>query len=250
MADIRRPNITATTVDGQLTQMKNYMYQLTNQLNFALKAAEDEEKKALQYSSIKSGGAGGNSTNASGGNSINSEVEDAQKTFNEIKDLIIKSADIVNAYYEEINRRLSSEYVATSVYGEYVEKNDKFVSETSTNLTEYYESVKEVKSDIENLSEMRKDSFYIRTGWLDDGKTIGGVELGQVSEDSTGVDTAFARFTTKKLAFYGQDGETELGSFEQYRMKIKEAEISGDAYIRDYKLDTDNGIAFKWVGDS
>ena len=238
MADIRRPNITATTVEGQLTQMKNYMYQLTNQLNFALKAAEDEEKKALEYSSDTSGDAVGN------------DVENAQKTFSDIKNLIIKSADIVDAYYEEINRRLSSEYVATSVYGEYVEKNDKFVSETSTNLTEYYESVKEVKSDIENLSEMRKDSFYIRTGWLDDGKTIGGIELGQVSEDNAGKDSAFARFTTKKLVFYGQDGKTELGSFEQYRMKIKEAEISGDAYIGDYKLDTDNGIAFKWVGDS
>lgn len=240
MADIRRPNITANSTEGQVTQIKTYLYQLTNQLNFALKAAEDDKT----ISSVTTAG------KTDGSSAVETDIDSAQKSFNEVKGLIIKSADIINAYYEEINRRLSSEYVAVSTFGEYTEKNDKVVSETSENLTEYYESVKEVKSDIENISEMRKDSFYIRTGWLDDGNTIGGIEIGQVSEDNAGTDVAFARFTTKKLVFYGQDGKTELGSFEQYRLKIKDAEIKGNLWLGKYVLETINGIAFKWVGGS
>lgn len=238
MIDIRRPNITAQSAEGQLSQIKTYLYQLTGQLNFALKTVEDEEKKAAVYSA-------GRSTSSS---NAEEDADSTQKSFDEIKALIIKSADIIDAYYEEINRKLSSEYVALSAFGEYTEKNDKLVSETSENLTEYYESVKKIESDIQNISEMRKDSFYIRTGWLDDDNTIGGIELGQISEDGAGADVAFARFTTKKMVFYATDGKTELGSFEQYRLKIKDAEISGDLRLGNYILETENGIAFKWAG--
>ncbi|MBQ9860952.1 MAG: hypothetical protein IJO75_01700 [Clostridia bacterium] len=39
MSDIRRPNITATTAEGQLDQIKVYLHQLVDQLNFAITKA-------------------------------------------------------------------------------------------------------------------------------------------------------------------------------------------------------------------
>lgn len=239
MADFRKPNITATTTEGQLSQVKSYLYQLTNQLNFALKAANDEEKKNGYSSS-------GNNKN---GTQAKSEEDTAQDTFLKLKSLIIKSADIVNAYYEVISTKLRGEYSALSDYGNFKQTTEAAFEATSTNLTQYYESVQEIEDKLNNLSELRKDSCYIRTGWLDDNETIAGVEIGKTNTKDGATDTAFARFTTEELAFYDQNG-TKLGWFAQYKLNIREAKIEGNLELGDYKLDTSNGIAFKWVGDS
>jgi hypothetical protein len=62
--------------------------------------------------------------------------ESAETTFNSLKALIIKSADIVNAYYEEINTRLSGVYVAESDFGTYVEETDLKISRSSKDITQ------------------------------------------------------------------------------------------------------------------
>ena len=125
MADFRKPNITATTTEGQLSQVKSYLYQLTNQLNFALKAAEDEEKKKV-YSS---------SDNNKNGTQTKSEEDTAQDTFLKVKNLIIKSADIVNAYYEVISTKLRGEYSVLSDYGTFKQTTEAKLEASSTNLT-------------------------------------------------------------------------------------------------------------------
>lgn len=238
MADFRKPNITATTTEGQLSQVKSYLYQLTNQLNFALKAAEDEEKKKVYSSSDKN----------KNGTQAKSEEDTAQDTFLKVKNLIIKSADIVNAYYEVISTKLRGEYSVLSDYGTFKQTTEAKLEASSTNLTQYYESIQEIESKLENLSELRKDNCYIRTGWLDDNETIAGVEIGKTTTKDGATDTAFARFTTEELAFYDQNGN-KLGWFAQYKLNIREAKIEGNLEVRDYKLDTANGIAFKWVGE-
>ena len=43
--------------------------------------------------------------------------DDPISNFNSIKGLIIKSADIVDAYYEETSYRMQSAYVAQSAFG-------------------------------------------------------------------------------------------------------------------------------------
>lgn len=243
MADFRKPNINAPTTEGQLNQVKSYLFQLTNQLNFALKAAEVEESKR-GYSSV-----GGNKNSAE----VKSDEEKAQDTFYQLKNLIIKSADIVDAYYEVIEQRLSGEYVAQSEFGTYKEKTDALEVKTSTNETNYYNSVKEIRDAMGNLSELRKDDCYIRTGWLDDNETVAGVEIGKTSHNDKDSSEAFARFTTEELVFYDGNGTEEknrLGWFSQYKLNIRGARIEGNLEVNDYLLDTSKGIAFKWVGDS
>ena len=243
MADFRKPNINAPTTEGQLSQVKSYLYQLTNQLNFALKAANEEEKQR-GYSSLNGG---------KNGTDVKSGEDTAEDTFLKLKNLIIKSADIVNAYYEVIEQRLSGEYVAQSDFGEYKETTDAFILQTSENQTQYYTSVKEIKDAMGNLSELRKDDCYIRTGWLDDEETIAGVEIGKTSAEDEAPKNAFARFTTEELVFYDGNGTEEknrLGWFSQYKLNVRAAKIEGDLVVNDYLLDTANGIAFKWVGDS
>jgi hypothetical protein len=233
--EIRLPNITSPTTEGKLSQMQTYLYQLTNQLNLALKATESEIQKVST------------TINATPSPS-KSEADKALDTFNEVKNLIIKSADIVTAYYETIESKLVGEYTALSDYGSFKETTEAFISQTTTDLTQHYSSIQEIESDLENINELRKDSCYIKTGWLDNGKTIAGVEIGKQSEKETGVvDTAFARFTTDELAFYNEGG-VKLAWFAKNELNITNAVIRNNLYVGGYQCDTSNGIAFRWVG--
>jgi hypothetical protein len=83
--ELRYPNINGRTDREQLTQLKGYLYQLVDQLQFALNNASTPSTTVVQVASRPASSAG-------------SSAPDAESTFNSIKSLIIKSADIVNAY--------------------------------------------------------------------------------------------------------------------------------------------------------
>lgn len=232
MADIRRPNINAPTTEGQLEQIKSYLYQLTNQLNFAIKASDNVSGATVRDQD---------------GNVIPYNAN-AEKTFFAIKDLIIKSADIVEAYYETISKRLAGHYVAKSDFGTFKQETNASFEATSTSVTQNYESIQTIEKDLDNLNEIRKDNCYIRTGWLDDNETIAGVEIGKVSEFDGKTTKAFAQFTTDRLVFF-DDAGVELGSFSDYRLNVNIIVIKVELQFEGgYILDPSNGLAFKWGG--
>ena len=70
--DIRLPNITATTDAGKLEQIRSYLYQFAEQLNWALKTFEAAER---------SGGIVVTTSNGTG-----AAVVKKVSTFNELKD--------------------------------------------------------------------------------------------------------------------------------------------------------------------
>lgn len=98
--DLRFPNITGTTADAKVAQMQSYIHQLVGQLNFALNAA-DKATKGDTSGVVYNGGGSSSATDA-----------DAAETFDKVKALIIKSADIVNAYYTQMKMRFDGVYVA------------------------------------------------------------------------------------------------------------------------------------------
>ena len=85
--ELRLPNITATDERGQLTQMKSYLYQFAEQLQWALNTMEKGTSSESVVLQDKLG-------------NVLEQTEEAKAyaTFSSIKDLIIKSADIVEAY--------------------------------------------------------------------------------------------------------------------------------------------------------
>ena len=89
MMDIRLPNITGKTEAEQIAQIRSYLHQLVEQLNWGLNAVESYQS-------------GNTSAPVVYKQSENSTQQDAVDTFNSIKALIIKSADIVKAYEETI----------------------------------------------------------------------------------------------------------------------------------------------------
>ena len=232
MAGIRRPNINAPTPEGKIKQIESYLYQLTNQLNCAIKSSDSMSGVTIKDQN---------------GNEISASAN-AEKTFFMVKDLIIKSADIVDAYYETISKRLSGQYVAVSDFGTFKQETNATLEATSENITQNYESIQSIESDVENLNELRKDNCYIKTGWLDDNETIAGVEIGKVSEVDGETKSAFAQFTTNKLVFF-DDAGNELGSFSDYRLNVNVIVVKVELQFEGgYILDPSNGLAFKWGG--
>ena len=253
MTEIRLPNITGVTEQEQLVQIKNYLYQLTGQLNFALKSVSGAEGNySPQIISRDEGTVADPVT----------DMDEKLKNFIELKNLIIKSADIIEFFQDIVTEKLEGKYVAKSDFGIYEEETSNTLVKTSESVTNYYESLKSI---IANKFELRKDNCYIKTGWLDDDNTVAGFEVGQyteyveLDEDGNEVtrynDEGFAHFTTDEIAFFDKNfdangNRVKLAWFSKSVMHIANAQIEDTLTLGGYVIeDTEtNGIVFKWKG--
>ena len=238
--DITYPKISAPTEKGQIEQIRSYLYQLADQLKWALKSIEDGTQAVQITSNAKS--------------KKESEVlseEEAQATFKSIKSLIISSADIVDAYTEVISSRLAGEYIAKSDFGTYTENTEKTTTETSKGVEDLYKSVQKISTDIGNLEfKLIEANARIRTGLLDydDNEVpIYGVEVGQKNTiDGVEVFNKFARFTSDRLSFFDKN-DTEVAYISDYKLYITNAQITGTLTLGRFEIDTSDGLAIKWV---
>ena len=237
---IRLPNVTAQNDAGKLAQVQSYMYQLVEQLNWALNNIE-AGNSVVANSKGKQMKAG-------------TEKKDPIATFNDIKGLIIKSADIVNAYYEEINRKLSGIYVAESEFGTYAEQTTKTTTENSKSITDLYNNIQQIVTDITDVENLLIEvNAHIKSGLLyyaDDGSPVYGLEIGQRTEKD-GVETfnRYARFTANKLTFYDQN-DNEVAYISDYKLYITNVEITGSLTQGNF-VDTvlaDGSVVTKWMG--
>ena len=238
--DITYPKISAPTEKGQIEQIRSYLYQLADQLKWALKSIEDGTQAVQITSNAKS----------SKGTGVLSE-EEAQSTFKSIKSLIISSADIVDAYTEVISSRLAGEYIAKSDFGTYTENTEKTTTETSKGVEDLYKSVQKISTDIGNLEfKLIEANARIRTGLLDydDNEVpIFGVEVGQTNTiDGVEVFNKYARFTSDRLSFYDKN-DTEVAYISDYKLYITNAHITGTLTLGRFEIDTSDGLAIKWV---
>lgn len=252
MIDIRLPNITAQTEAGQIAQMRSYLYQFAEQLKWALNTIETNPNG--QNVELK---------DAVGNVLEKTEEAKAQETFNSIKDLIIKSADIVEAYYEEIDNLLSlnGNYVASSEFGTYKEATNQTISATSEYVHQKFTKtetidgeVVESEFDLSDIdSRIRKQEGSIRYGNVktyltEDGETIG-IEVGEIDTFLDKAKSRFATFSAAGIELY--DGSTDkppVATISKEKITITSAEFKEKVKMGGYRLDLTNGIAFKWEG--
>ena len=138
MNDIRYPNITGGTEAAQLLQVKSYLHQLVDQLNMTLQ-------------DMGGGGYAAQAVTRTTADSKAVSEQEAQSTFNAIKALIIKSADIVNAYYQEINHRLEGVYVAESDFGDFAEHTTQDILANADQIAQLFSNVQTVVSRAWNM---------------------------------------------------------------------------------------------------
>lgn len=252
----------------QLQGMKTYLFQLAQELQFALGSVE---KQILTVQDT--------AANAEREVSRVSESQTPKAQFSALKALIIKSADIVEAYYEEINRRLSGQYLAISDFGTYRQETEQVITENSQGITRVFSDVQTIstslgqaQSDIHGISdslgqaqsdiqamdaslgkaqdliaEVREAviqvNAWIKTGKLAEDENsvpIYGVEIGQQTEkNGLVVFQKFARLLADRLSFFDQNGN-EVSFIGDETMHITKAEISslaaGDASMQQLRM--------------
>ena len=240
--DFRLPNITATDDAGKLLQMQSFLFQLVEQLNYAMKVVDGASANTLPAVATKSI------------SSTASTEAESQNTFNSIKSLIIKSADIVEAYYESISKKLSGLYVAESDFGTYTEATAALIKASSKDITQHYTDIQKIKSEIEGFEDTYiKDEGYIKTGLIGydekTGAAIYGLEIGQSTEkDGAEIFNKYARFTSDELSFYDSN-DNKVAYISDQKLYITHVEVTGSfslgAFIQ--KVRGDKTVVEKWV---
>ena len=242
--DIRRPNITGNTPQEQLLQMRSSLYQISEQLNWAF--------NTIQV------GAGSPTVNVQ--QSTTSEAtspEEVQNSFNEIKALIIKSADIVDAYYDKICQKLEGEYKGLSDFGNFYQKTTAYLEANPTEALVKFTNLQSIQNTLDKIGEeldqeIRTDA-RIKAGLMgyeESGAPIYGLEVWQRDDyDNEKLVERFARLSANKLAFYDKN-DAEVAYISDYLLYITNAKFTGDVIMGGYKYDTSDGIAHVWIGRS
>lgn len=212
--NLRYPSINGQSTSEQLAQLKSYLHQLVGELNYALENVSSDKVNTVD--------AKGRPIAAT-----DEAKKDPISTFNEIKALIIKSADIVNAYYEEINKRLLSSYEALSEFGTYKETTDNRITANAEGIVQSNSRIQDIESvyrDGGKYAAIIKNEGYVKAGFLED--QIYGLEVGQVVvENGEEVFRGFGRFTPERISFFDRNG-TETAWLSNRRLKAIEIEAT------------------------
>lgn len=252
--DIRRPQFSGTEQD-KLQQMHSYLFQLVDQLQYAFSMVE---------TSKSSEGGGTTVIQQTVTHNSNSPSPDSDATsFEALKNLIITSADIFNAYYEKTNEKLiaSKEYVmhkGENGFDKFSEETQRKISENEYNISIEQENLQKLSGvfqDTDEAAYIKKSEGYIKAGFLSGDEY--GVELGQRKVDENGVEAlaGSARFTPGMIAFYDGVAYTE-GSptpstyLSKKRLHTTEVEAA-DLFIEggfENDSDDEGNIVTKWIG--
>ena len=232
--NLRIPNITGKTPEEKILQLQSYLYQVVEQLNYSLSIVGESQE--------------GKTANVVVEGSSDDKVQNPVNTFNSIKELIIKSADIVEAYSEQLQKTYDGLYVAESDFGTFKQETNQKITETSQNITSLYSDLQTIEAEVN--SKLLTDA-WIKTGLLDevDGVPIYGVEVGQKTEqDGVSVFNRFARFTAGGIYFYLPGANDPVAWMSGTSLHITNAEITNSLKLGGYMVDLSDGVAFIWVG--
>lgn len=237
---IRYPNINGNDAQ-KLEQMKRYLHQLADDLNFQLK--DNANTARTNYAS-----------------SVDSSAKAVKKNdpvsnFNDIKALIIKSADIVQAYYAAITKLIDENnlYVAESDFGTFKEETEHTLYADGTGLTQQVSSIQTIFDENGNILDSRICDGYINSGILyydENANAVIGLEIGQrnTNVDGETVFHQFARFTANKMSFFDSNGN-EVAYISDRRLYIPEAHIQSQLAMGHFVdiVKPNGGIITKYV---
>lgn len=152
--NLRYPNLSAGSADGQLRQLISYLHQLVDELNMNY---QQQEAVSAQIST---------EVKRTAANVPKSPTE----SFNNIKGLIINSADIVERYGEKIETSLSGRYVAVSDFGTYTEDQLVQLGLSADSLRSTMQNVQTISGDVDLMRqelsrvEQKANAVEIRIG--------------------------------------------------------------------------------------
>ena len=251
--EFRLPNFQVETASEQ--RLYTYLYQTVQQLNWAMKQLSPRTEENEGVMVTRPGNTAG-------------EAPGAAAVFQNIKGLIIKSADIVNAYYDTISLRLQGQYVAQSDFGAYREETSQTIAANSRETEQRFQNLQVIWQDVDgelDTMEDRVEGAEVTLGSLR--QQMEGVQTGQegLNQTVSGLQTSVTRLQSSLLEtnayirtgilYYQADGTpvygleigqtNEVGGVETFRkfarfsssrLSFYDGNDTEVAYISDYKL--------------
>ena len=223
---------------------------MAQQLNLALEQLEQAENGTVRAAGASSGGAAGGTKLAA-----------ADRQYQKLRSMIVKTADQVRHTREELTARLQEEYVAVSDFGSYVASLSAYLEANPEAVTQYYSFFSDLKADVEAVDAAFRHykvdtEGYIRTGIVsyDGAVPVYGVAVGQdlvcreVDGEQVVEQNNFrAVFTATRLSFW-QDA-TEVAYVSNNRLYITNITVLGGIAIGDWSVEAaESGLAFRWIG--
>ena len=264
--EFQYPHITGATEREQILQLKNYLFQFVDQLQYVIG----------NFDSSVSGGSSPATVTVASSNAVNPNARTMD--FSDIKALIIKSADIVNAYYEKIKKRLDGVYVAESEFGTFKEQTSQDIENSSTMIERSFSNyqtisnevasvgsdLRGVKDEVDGALESLKGELQnlnyslvavtanIKSGLLyydGNGIPVYGLEVGQRTMiDGVEVFDKFARFTSDRLSFY-DNNDNEVAYISDRKLYINNVEIKSTLKMGGFvrTVLADGSIVKRWI---
>lgn len=234
--NLRYPNITAQDPVSQMFQLRTWLHQLVDQLNMAEQSVDTMARRTAIPTA-----------------KATTPVQTPLGVFNTLKPLIIKSAEIVNAYYDEINQRLAGVYTASSDFGDFREETTNDLTATNEKLESVFTNVQTILSKVSGIdSAIATVNAHIKAGKLyeADGIPVYGLEIGQRTViDEEEVFNKYAQFTADKLSFFDQNG-TEVAYISDRILYITTVNIQYSLVMGGFvdEVCQDRSIISRWVG--
>ena len=249
--NIPTPPALMGTEAQQIGQMRSYLFRISEMLNSALTEQNVvvEQTRQLQSGSVS--------------NEVFTAELDAQ--YNNVKSLIIKTADIVERELKEYVLNTMSSYIAKSEWGTYEEEiNSQITVGAEAVLQEigYSSTISNLKDGVADFEEYKKEtSGFIKSGIIDydaDNFPIFGIAIGQglKSEKVTidgveyeEIDTRekLATYTSDRITFWQND--QEVAYISNSEMGIANVHISNKLRLgNDWEISHTNGFTIKWTG--
>ena len=229
--ELRLPNLTGKTEKEQLEQIKSYLFTTVRQLNWALQnieKSEEETKVVVEKMEAKA-----------------SSPDAVQDSFNALKNLIIKDADIVQAYGEKISKDLESTYVAQSTFGTYQREVNATLEATADVAQQSIEAVETIGEN------QRITEGYVKTGIIgyDNNGAVIGVEI---KSGTDGEPKVFARYTAKGTELFNEYGNPTIVLQEgktKFSGNVSLTGANAALSMNGFVLDPSDGLGLYWEGE-
>ena len=205
----------------QLTQLKDYLGALIPQLNLALEQATRQEYtlQTAQPQAIRA-----------------QKEQQAAATFADVKSLIIKSADIVNAWYDAISLKLQGLYVAQSDFGTYREETALLLEASARQVELLFENDQTLETEFSNLQATANDLRATSGSLSADMETV--KAQGQAAAHSiAGLESTAAGLVAESAAL-----KSAADRMDGQLAGLVADNLLTKAYIRMGLLDTEEGM--------
>jgi hypothetical protein len=214
------------TTEQQLSEIRSYIYKNNEQINSALSNLTIDKIWEQTASAVSSA------------NQSEDETPKILKQYQRIRDLIIKTADVVAQSDEKMKMAFNGSYLAKSQFGEYFKQTKVEIEGTPVGINELYNYSTKLETGLETYK--LDYECYIKRGLLTDATNpIYGIELGVLEDtiilyDEHGEPVNHnlesnkhfkTRITPDKWSFY--QGNTEVAYIDANAIHFPAAQITG-----------------------